>query len=87
MKEKYRDILVKQIKDVGQELIERADEMVAVDLDAITDFNIHINLPPIMDEIPTIEWTTSTLSKKIIDRLCNKSHDDISTDKEENEDA
>lgn len=40
---KYRDKLVHQIKDAGQELINRAETMVHPDIDLITDFYITLS--------------------------------------------
>lgn len=39
----YRDALVQQIKDAGQELINRAETMVHPENDLITDFSIVIH--------------------------------------------
>lgn len=62
MKQKeYRGFLVEQIKAVGQELIDRAEQMVGPDLDLISDFNIYISFD--QGGIPTIDFTTSILSK------------------------
>ena len=43
IKKPYREELVQEIKDVGQELIDRADELVPKDLRLITGFSIHID--------------------------------------------
>lgn len=43
VKKPYREELVREIKEVGQELIDRADELVPKDLHLITGFSIHIN--------------------------------------------
>lgn len=39
----YRNTLVQQIKDAGQELINRAESMVHPENDLITDFSIVIH--------------------------------------------
>lgn len=56
----YRDELVSIIKDCGQELIDRAEEMVAKDARYIGDFNINISIPHPTVEPPMITWDTST---------------------------
>lgn len=43
IKKPYRKELVQEIKDVGQELIDRADELVPKDLRLITGFSIRID--------------------------------------------
>ena len=43
IKKPYREELVQEIKDVGQELIDRADELVPKDLRLITGFSICID--------------------------------------------
>lgn len=63
----YRNALVQQIKDAGQELINRAESMVHPENDLITDFSIVIYFE--QHEIPTIEYTTSVVNKVACDRL------------------
>lgn len=48
----YRNALVQQIKDAGQELINRAESMVHPENDLITDFSIVIHFE--QHEVPTI---------------------------------
>lgn len=43
VKKPYREELVQEIKEVGQELIDRADELVPKDLQFVTGFSIHID--------------------------------------------
>lgn len=64
----YRDKLVQLIKDSGQELIDRAEDMVGENLDAIASFTIHIDLPQDTDQVnwPYIEWTTKVINKKAL---------------------
>lgn len=57
----YRDALVQQIKDAGQELINRAETMVHPENDLITDFSIVIHFE--QHEVPTIDYTTSVINK------------------------
>lgn len=49
----YRNALVQQIKDAGQELINRAESMVHPENDLITDFSIVIHFE--QHEVPIIE--------------------------------
>ena len=69
-KKKYRDELVQLIKDVGQELIDRAEDMVGENTDAITDFSIDIYFPQGVDliRVPEIHWTTEVISKNVLKR-------------------
>ena len=73
VKKPYREELVREIKEVGQELIDRADELVPKDLRLITGFSIHINFNqgdcvPIPD-ITYKYGTLCTISKK---RFCEE---------------
>lgn len=43
VKKPYREELVQEIKEVGQELIDRAEEFVSEDLKCITGFSIRID--------------------------------------------
>lgn len=63
----YRDELVKQIKEAGRELIERAEDMVSKNTDTVTDFDISISFLGSMD-VPEISWTTNALVKNTIKR-------------------
>lgn len=63
----YRNALVQQIKDAGQELINRAESMVHPENDLITDFSIVIHFE--QHEVPTIDYTTSVVNKVACDRL------------------
>ena len=56
------DYLVDQIKAAGQEMINRAEEMVSGNPKLVTDFNINIHIPNV-DELPTISWTTEVICK------------------------
>ena len=71
MKENYRDELVARIKEIGQELIDRADSMIAEDVDMIGDFTIYIDVS-VVDALPTIEYTTTVASKNTLKRLIEK---------------
>lgn len=70
----YRDALVQQIKDAGQELINRAETMVHPENDLITDFSIVIHFE--QHEVPTIDYTTSVINKVACDRVIYKKYDD-----------
>lgn len=58
----YRNALVQQIKDAGQELINRAESMVHPENDLITDFSIVIHFE--QHEVPTIDYTTISMGSK-----------------------
>lgn len=66
----YRNALVQQIKDAGQELINRAESMVHPENDLITDFSIVIHFE--QHEVPTIDYTTSVVNKVACDRVIYK---------------
>ena len=73
----YRDTLVQQIKDAGQELINRAESMVHPETDLITDFSITIRLKH--DEFPTIDYTTSVINEVACNRIIyQKGESDVS---------
>lgn len=67
MANSYRDALVQQIKDAGQELINRAETMVHPENALITDFSIMIRFK--QDEFPVIDYTTSVVNKVACDRI------------------
>jgi len=58
---KYRDILVEQIKSAGQQLIDRAEEMVSEKLTFVTGCTINVDIPQPADRLVTISWTTETI--------------------------
>jgi hypothetical protein len=64
----YPELLIEYIKDVGQELIDRAEEMVNKDTNLIGDFWIDIRFDQEMRSLPTIEWGTQVLCKRTCDR-------------------
>lgn len=73
-KEPYREEVVQSIKDAGQELIDRAEDMVSPNADKITGFRIEIDILP-RDEnihIPEIIFETSVLSKRVMERWRNE---------------
>lgn len=67
----YRDKLVAYIKDAGQDLIDRAEQMVGSDTDLISNFSIHITFPQDLGSIPVIEWSTEVISKNAHKRYLN----------------
>lgn len=70
---KYRDELVQQIKDVGQELIDRAESMVSKDTELISDFSINIYFPQgDAGSVPTINYTTEVVTKSTLDRYWDR---------------
>lgn len=58
---KYRDILVEQIKSAGQQLIDRAEEMVSEKLTFVTGFTINVDIPQPADRPVSISWTAETI--------------------------
>lgn len=63
-KQSYHDYIVEQIKAAGQEIINRAEEMMSEDSKYMTDFNINIHIPGQNDgELPTISWTNEAICK------------------------
>lgn len=70
---KYRDKLVQQIKDAGQELINRAETMIHPDLNLITDFYIALNFS--QENFPEVSFSTSVANKTTVDRLYKKEVD------------
>ena len=65
---KYRDDLVQTIKDIGQEIIDRAESMVDSGVDMITEFSIWADIPQPMDGLPTLGWSTKVVVKNFYDR-------------------
>lgn len=70
VKPPYREELIRLIKEAGQDLIDRAEEMVGENLDMITDFSINIYFPQgEIYTLPEISWTTETVSKNSFNRI------------------
>ncbi len=67
----YRDELVARIKDAGQELIDRAEQMVSENTDLISGFSIYLRLDT-EDRIPSIEWSIEVINKNSYNRLFMK---------------
>lgn len=62
--EKYRQKLIEMVKAAGQDVIDRAEDLVG-NGDLICDFDIWLRFP--QNGVPTIELTRSYLSKNSID--------------------
>lgn len=72
-KKPYREELIKEIKEVGQELIERAEEFVPEDLKFISGFSIRINFPQgECSPIPEISCEYETFCTNTLDRYYNE---------------
>lgn len=67
---KYRSELIEQIKATGQEIIDRAEQMVSEDTEMISDFTITCWFR--QGEVPTVQWTTEVVNKGAFDCRCNK---------------
>ena len=65
----YREELIQRIKDIEQELIDRADEMISENTELIANFYININNLDKMSGFPTIDWTTEVVNRNTSDRL------------------
>lgn len=66
----FRDELVQQIKDSGQELIDRAESLVSPDLTEITDFSITLGFH--QGEYPIITIETEVVNRRACNRLWMK---------------
>lgn len=66
----FRDELVQQIKDSGQELIDRAGSLVSPELTEITDFSILLSFH--QGEYPTITTETEVVNRRVCKRLWKK---------------
>lgn len=64
--EKYREQLIKLVKASGQEVIDRAEDLVG-DGELMTEFTIQLLFP--RDEAPTISTTREYVSKKAMEVL------------------
>lgn len=67
----YADTLIKMVKATGQELIDRAEELVGHP-ELITDFDIWLRFPQGLDDVPTIEVSTSVVSRNAFDVMRSK---------------
>ena len=67
----YADTLIEMVKATGQELIDRAEELVGHP-ELITDFDIWLRFPQGLDDVPKIEVSTSVVSRKAFDVMRSK---------------
>lgn len=67
----FRESLVQRIKNAGQEIIDRADEIAGVDEALITNLSIHVHLSIPETGIDTVSWTTEVLNRNHI-KFCNE---------------
>lgn len=69
----YREELIQSIKDAGQELIDRAEDMVPRDMEGVFDFDISISFPS-GDQIPLpeITWTNARYCTNTVKRWRNE---------------
>lgn len=72
------NLLIKQVKAAGQEIIDRAEDFVG-NAKLLTDFNIWISFST--DSVPSIEITREYISKNCIDVISRENKWDM---KEEN---
>lgn len=61
---KYRDYLVSTIKASGEELMKRAETLIAYDLEKICDVEIVISIKP--NAFPAMHITTSVINEKAV---------------------
>ena len=69
--EEFRKQLVELVKASGQEVIDRAEDLVG-EGDALSGFDIWLRFPIPPDSIPTIEVSKSYCSKNAITVLANQ---------------
>ena len=65
-KRPYNERLIEQVKALGQDVIDRAEDLVGSE-DLITGFDIRLRFP--QDGFPTIEVTRSHVSRRRFDIL------------------
>ena len=68
----YRDEVVQQIKEAGQELINKAESMVGPDLTLITsvDINVHLESSQEFPSIPEIRYDIVFANESTLKRIC-----------------
>lgn len=67
----YADTLIKMVKATGQELIDRAEELVGRP-EWVTSLDIWLRFPQGLDDVPTIEVSTSVVSRNAFDVMRSK---------------
>ena len=70
-KRPYKERLVEQVKALGQEVVDRAEDLVG-DGDLLTDFDIWLRISADRSFLPTIEVTRSHASRRYLDVLNKK---------------
>ena len=69
----YRDEVVQQIKEAGQELIDRAESIIGEGANGIGDVKITIQIGmPVEDKMPEIKVETLYSNRKTFDRWCGR---------------
>lgn len=70
----YRDEVVQQIKEAGQELIDRAESLIGEGADMIADvkITIQIGMSVADDKMPEIKVETLYGNRKTFDRWCGE---------------
>ena len=56
-----KESLIERIKNAGQEVIDRAEELGSIDM--ITDLDIHLHFDMSFERNDTIEWSAEVLNK------------------------
>ena len=67
----YRDLLVKMVKAAGQDIADRAEDLVG-NSELMTNFSIRIDFPQGYDVVPKIEVYREFVSKKSLDVYVNE---------------
>ena len=69
----YRDEVVQQIKEAGQELIDRAESIIGEGANGIVDVRIAIQIGmPVEDKMPEITVEILYANRKTFDRWCGR---------------
>lgn len=66
----YKERLVQRIKNIGQEIIDRAEEI--ADPEFMTDLSIHAYIGMGPDEFDTLEWNTEAVVTNTYKHLMKK---------------
>jgi hypothetical protein len=61
--EDYRETLIELVRATGQELIDRAPDLVGENVNGLDSFSIYIHYPTELDSLPTIDVNKSFTSK------------------------
>lgn len=73
----YREELIRSIRDAGQELIDRAEDMVPKDMEGAFDFDISIAFPSgDRIPIPEITWTNARYCTNTLKRWGEEMEDE-----------